>query len=311
MRRAALFAALAFLAPASARAVSAAGAAVLRLPLSADAAAMGGAYSGFAGGLSSLGVNPAGVAAATTPELETTFHQGLVQDAFGFLGYAHPLSCGVPFGGLAYYDAGSVSLSFSNGTQSTVVAERDYIGMLGWSMTLGGGLSAGVMARAFRFELAQQATATGFAGDAGVQWATPLKGLRLGAAVQNAGAGVKFEDATDPLPLTGRAGAAYTLEWHPDKSMLGSYYAAARFTTTADAVQTRGDSTYPAVGTEFAIDIGSGSIALRAGYNFDTQSATGISYGAGVREGRFSLDFAQVSTGELGNVQYGSFTIRF
>ena len=310
MKSAVLAAVLAAVIPVAARAAAQAGAAVLRLPLDADVAGMGGAFTALGRGLPSLGVNPAGVAAAQAPELETSFHSGVLSDDYGFLGYAHPLKYGVPFGGIAYYNSGTIPLTFSNGTQSTVVAEQDYIGMLGWSMQLGGGLSAGVMARAFRFTLAQQATATGFAGDAGLRWDTPLKGFQLGAAIQNAGPGIKFEDATDPLPLTARAGAAYTAEWKPD-FILNSYYSALRFTTTADGVQVRGETAYPAVGGEFAIDIGAASIAIRTGWNFDPQAATGLSYGVGVREGVFTLSYAQAAAGELGNVQYGSLSVRF
>jgi len=310
MRRAVLLAVLAAALPDAASAAAQAGAAVLRLPLDADVAGMGGAFTALSRGLPSLGVNPAGVAGAERPELETTFHSGVLSDEYGFLGYAHPLAYGVPFAGLAYYNSGTVPLVFSNGTQSTVVAEQDYIGMLGWAMRFGDGLSAGVMARAFRFTLAQQATATGFSGDAGLRWDTPLKGLQFGAAVQNAGPGVKFEDATDPLPLTERVGAAYTAEWRPD-FMLTSYYSALRFTTTADGVQVRGETAFPAVGGEFAIDIGSASIAIRTGWNFDPQAASGLSYGVGVREGPFTLSYAQAAAGELGNVQYGSLSVHF
>ncbi|NNN04875.1 MAG: hypothetical protein HKL90_03145, partial [Elusimicrobia bacterium] len=92
MRRAALLAAAVVVGAApAARAAMQAGAAVLRLPVSADVAAMGGAYTGVDGGISSLGVNPAGVAAATAPELETSFHSGILADQYGFLGYAQPL----------------------------------------------------------------------------------------------------------------------------------------------------------------------------------------------------------------------------
>jgi hypothetical protein len=310
MRRSAWLAALLAVVPSHARAASPAGAAVLRLPLSADVAALG-AYAAVGGGLSSIGVNPAGVSAASRPELETSFHSGILQDEYGFLGYAHPLKYGVPYAGIAYYNAGTIGLTFSNGTQSTVVAEEDYIGMLGWSMPLGGGVSAGATARFFRFTLAQQATATGVAGDVGLQWETPQEGLRLGASVQNAGPGLKFEDATDPLPLTARAGAAYTMTWKPEAKE-DSYYTATRMTLLADGVQVRGETAYPAAGAEFAIDFGAeGSIAVRVGYSFDPEATTSLSYGIGLREGRFSLDYAQAGAGELGNVQYGSLGLRF
>ncbi len=303
--------AFALLAPAAARAQTQPGAAILRIPVSASVAAMGGAYAAIAGGVDSLGVNPAGVAASPAPELETSFHTGVLADQYGFLGYAQPTKYGVPFIGLSYYNSGTVGLNFSSGQQSTVVAEQDDIAMLGWAQDFGGGLSAGVMAKAFRSDLAQQASATGFAGDFGALWKTPLAGLSLGACVQNAGAGVKFENATDPLPLTERAGAAYTKSWRPE-GMLGDYYTALDWTVDADAVRTLGEQAYPAAGTELAIDMGKlGRIALRAGWDFDPQAATNLSFGLGLTEGRFTLAYAQAGAGELGNIEYGSLSIRF
>jgi len=316
MRRALLPAGLLALAPSAALAAAAqTGAAVLRLPLSASVAAMGQACASLGYGVSSMGVNAAGVAAAPAPQLETTFHSGVLSDAFGFVGYAHPTRYGTPFAGVAYYNSGTVNLVFSNGTQNTVTAEEDFIEMLGWALPLGGGVTAGVLGRAYRFTLAQEASATGFAGDAGLQWATPLRGLRLGAAVQNAGPGVKFEQASDPLPLTGRAGASYTLDWRPDSdphSVVGSYYSAAHLTFSADAVKVRDETAYAAAAGAFAIDVGSSaSIVARLGFDFNPQAASGLSYGLGLREGRFTLDYTQAGAGELGNVQYVSLGMRF
>lgn len=312
MKRAARFAALLALVPSAARAgVAQTGAAVLRLPLSAQVAAMGGAYTAIGGGVSSIGVNPAGVSAAPSPEITSTFHSGVLSDAFGFLGYAHPLKFATPFAGVSYYNTGQLNLVTSGGAQSTVVAEQDYVGMVGLSMPLGLGLSVGVLGEAYRLQLAQEATAEGFAGSAGVQWATPVTGLRLGAALQNAGPSVKFESASDPLPLTARVGAAYTYDNLPDAATT-TYYTGSHLTFSADGVQVRGDAPYGAVGTEFRIDIGaSGSVAVRVGWTFDYQAAAGISYGIGLREHGFTVDYTQAEAGELGNVQYVTLGYRF
>lgn len=304
-------AALAVLALSSipARAASPAGAAVLRLPLSAQAAALA-AFAAQDGGLSSIGLNPAGVAGAGRPELATSFRSGALQDAFGFVGYAHPLGRVVPFGGVAYYNAGAVGVNFSDGTRSTVIAEEDYIGLFGAAAKLGAGFAAGAAARAARFALAQQASATSFSADAGAQWATPLEGLRLGAAVENLGRGVKFEDAADPLPTTWRAGAAYAKTWGIQAPAGDSM--ATRVTLLVDGVQTRGEPAYPAAGAELLLDAGgAGSVALRVGHAFDAQQARGVRYGIGLREGPMSLDYTQAGAGELGNVQYGTLSFRF
>ena len=313
MRRAASFAVLLALVPARALAASASnGAAVLRLPLSARAAALGGALTAVDGGLDSLGVNPAGAAAPKRPELMTSYFTGIADDSFGFLGYAHPLKAGTALLGFSYYDAGTVGIVNLDGSQQTVVAERDYIGMAGWAMPLGGGVSVGVLGKAYKFTLAQSASASGFAGDAGARWATPLRGLSLGAAVQNAGPNVKYEAAGDPLPLTTRAGAAWTYENRISGDLRSASYSGVTATLSADAVKVRNETTTAQAGGECSVLIGQETaVAVRLGNQFNSASDGGLSFGVGLREGRFTGDYALTSRGANGNVQTFSFGVRF
>lgn len=299
------------LSPAAAFAASASnGAPTLRRPLSARAAGLGEAFSAVGGGADSLGVNPAGAAAAPAPQLLTTFTSGVSDDAFGFLGYVHPVKAGVIAAGVAYYDAGSFNAVDVNGAQTTVVAQRDYVGIAGWAMPLGGGLSAGVLGKAYRFTLAQSASATGFAGDAGARWETPLKGVSLGAALQNMGPGVKFEAASDPLPLTLRGGAAWSLVTKADSGGL-TYYSSSRLTLTADAIKVRDEIASGAGGGEFTLDMGeTTSLTIRGAYVFAAGNA-GPTFGVGMREGRYFGDYAMVSKRDLGTVQNFSLGVRF
>ena len=309
MKRTLLAAALA-LAPAAALGASASnGAPVLRRPLSARAAGLGEAFAAVDGGADSLGSNPAGAASVKRPELLTTFTSGISDDAFGFLGYAHPTKAGVALAGLAYYDAGTFNAVDVNGAQTTVVAERDYVGTFGWAAPLGGGLAVGALAKVYRFTLAQSASATGFAGDAGARWASPLRGLSLGASLQNLGAGVKFESASDPLPLTARGGAAWTIESPVEGEV--TYYRGTRVLLTADAVKVRDEAATGATGAEFSLDMGGGTeISLRGSYVFSSGNG-GPSFGFGLREGRFVGDYALLSKRDLGSVQNISLGVRF
>jgi hypothetical protein len=312
MRSAAVCAVLLALASTPAMAASASnGAAVLRLPLSARAAALGGALAAVGGGLDSLGVNPAGASAAKRPEMLTTFFTGAADDSFGFLGYEHPLKAGTPLLGFAYYEAGSVDVADLNGSRRTVAAERDYVGMAGWAMPLGGGVSVGALGKAYKFTLGQSASASGFAGDAGARWETPLNGFSLGAAVQNLGPDVKYEAAGDPLPLTARAGAAWSLEMHPQLEDRASF-SGMTLTLTADAVRVRDEATTGAAGGEFSLSFGpQASVGVRLGNQFNSASDGGLSFGVGVREGPFNGDYALTSRGALGNVQTFSLGVRF
>ena len=309
MRAAALaLSALVALSPAA----SAAGAATLRRPFTPRASGLADAYSPVAGGLSSLGSNPAGLSAAARPRLETTFTSGVSDDTFGFLGWAQPLPRGVAAVGLTYYDAGTVDLRFPGGATQTRTAARDFVGHLAYGLALPGGLSAGAAAKYYRFELAQEARAAGAAFDAGAQWKTPLRGLALGAAVQNAGPGVKFETESDPLPTAVRGGASWsfaTAGAKPDSAE--SYVEGTRFLVTGEALKVRDEAVVAAAGAEIAMDFGpQTSVAVRLGARFNAPSDR-ITFGFGVTEGRFTLDYALADKRDLGQTHVVGLGVRF
>ncbi len=288
----------------------AAGSPTLRRSLSARSAAMADAYSAVAGGISSLATNPAGLAAARRPQLDTTFTSGVLNDSFGFLGWAQPLPLGTAAAGLSYYDAGKVDLHFTGGRHETRTAQLDFVGHLAWSLELPGGLSVGATGKHYRFELAQEARAAGFAGDAGAQWRTPVPGLSLGAAAQNLGPGVRFEQESDPLPLTTRGGASWSWKSAEAKE-LESYLTVTRFLASAEAIKTIDEAVIGALGSELAMDFGAEtSIALRAGWRLNSDYAR-LTLGVGMREGRFTLDYAMAEKRALGQTHHVGFGVRF
>ncbi|MFI5345197.1 MAG: PorV/PorQ family protein [Elusimicrobiota bacterium] len=311
MKRLAWLAVFAFVSVSRAHAgATSTGAPTLRRSLSSRSAAMGGAFSGVAGGLDSLDVNPAGAAALDRPQLLTTVTSGVADDTFGFFGYGHPFKAGTAVAGVSYYDAGTIGVVTPSGQGATVNAQRDYVGTGGWAMSLGDGFSAGALGKVYQFSLAD-VRANGFAGDVGARWATPVKGVGLGAAAQNIGPGVKFESRTDPLPLTLRAGAAWSLDWGAPGDELMTYYSAMRLLLTGEGIKVRDERAVAATGAEFALDFGAAtSVAIRTSYVFGG-NADGVSFGVGVREGRFTGDYALVTKRDLGNVQNISLGVRF
>lgn len=268
------------------------GAQTLRRPLGSRAIALGEAYAAADGGVDSLGYNPAGTAASGRPVLESSYTHGIVDDKFSFTGYLHPVPIGVVSAGLLYYDAGSIHLNLSNGTNETRKAQQDLAALAGLAVRLPAGLSAGVSAKAFRFELAEEARATGFAADAGLLWHTPLPGLNLGASFQNLGPDVKFEQEGDPLPLTTRFGAAYRIGREDAAVETGSASRFTQFLATADAVKVRDERLSGGAGLEMSMPLGpAGRAALRGGYLFN-RDLDAFAFGVGLREGRFSFDYA-------------------
>ncbi|HAM35718.1 MAG TPA: hypothetical protein DEB40_14170 [Elusimicrobia bacterium] len=302
------------LAPAALRAENGrTAAATLTRALAARPESMAEAFAAVDGGVDSLGYNPAGLSGAERAEFQSSYARGIARDNFGTLGYAHPLSWGTLAGGFAYYDGGDVLINFSNGTQQTRTAQRDMAGLLSLSVPLSWGLCAGATGKLFRLELAEEARTTGYAADLGAIWRTPLRGLNLGAAVQNLGPDVKFEETADPLPTTLRFGAAYNLKLDNVGWLKEGGFGLSRILFTADVVRIREEKDYlPAAGLELGIPIGEqGYGALRAGYLF-SREINSLTVGMGLRQGRWLLDYGLGAIGQnLSNTHHFTFGAKF
>jgi hypothetical protein len=147
--------------------------------------------------------------------------------------------------------------------------------------------------------------------DAGAHWATPARGLAFGAAIQNAGPNVKFEQEGDPLPLTFRGGAAYTLDLRSAGGLKDAAVTFDRFLFTAEAIQVRNEKLAAATGIEMHMPFGSESFgALRFGYLFN-RSVDAFSMGIGFKEGRFLLDYALGVKKEVTNTHHFSIGVLF
>lgn len=286
------------------------GASILARPLGARPVAMADAFCAVDGGLDSLTYNAAGLATIRRPELRTDYAHGLFQDNFSFLGFAAPVKAVTLSAGAAYYDAGTISLNLSNGFTGAVKAEQDWVGLFGAAFALPRGFSVGGMAKYYHLTLAQQATASGGAFDAGAIWHSPLHGLNFAAAAQNLGPSVKFEQEGDPLPLTLRAGVAYLLELHRFTSLHESPVVFDRFLFTAESIMLRNDKPAVATGLEMRLPFGGDNYgALRFGYLFN-RDIDSLSLGIGFKEGRFLLDYALGVKKAVGNDHHFSLGVR-
>ena len=293
MRRTVLALALLFASPTLLFAeVGRTGAEILTFPLASRPLGMGNSFVAVDGGLDSLGYNPAGMARLARPELESTYLSGIAGDNFGFLGYSHPLPHVVVTGGFIYYNAGTINLNLSDGTQQTVTAEEDMVGIAALSLPLPGGLCVGAAGKFYRLQLAQQANASGYAADLGALWHSPLAGLNFGASLQNMGPDVQFEQEGDPLPMTVRFGAAYDLDLSGRECFKEGCFGFSHFLFTADAVKLRDEgSLQPSAGLEMGMKLEEETYgALRFGYLF-SQSPNYFTLGIGVRQGRWFADY--------------------
>ena len=261
---------------------------ILTVPLNARADGLAGAFTGVPGALDSLGYNPAGLAALSSSEVESTFSPGVLDDYDGDFNYGRRVGPAVLSIGVLYYNGGSVQINPSSGASYTVTAEQDTVGLAGLALPLKWGWSAGVLAKPFDLELAQQAHAAGYAVDGGVLWRSFIPGLSAGASVENMGPPVRFDSLADPLPRTERAGASYAFQTLRSGEMLG---APVHFLITADALKPQDQNLGEAAGLEISQTYKNRfSIALRGGYLFN-QNPNAVSFGASLRDGRLFFDY--------------------
>jgi len=181
---------------------------------------------------------------------------------------------------------------------------------LAYSRAVAGGLRFGAKREVYKqqhLECDRAELRGGFRGDDG----DGAVGLRLGAAVQNVGPGLKFLDETDALPLTVAGGAGYRV----GRSGL-------LLALDVKTLPLEGRTTV-SLGTEYAMF---SALSIRAGYlsalaagdaaagGVATQRAwdlSGFGAGLGLRVGSYTLDYSFTPSGELGSVQRISLGAKF
>lgn len=278
---------------------------------SAVPAALGGAYSAVSGNLDGVAYNPAGAATARWPELQATYLHGFANDSLGSFRYGQTFTMGTVFLGGDYYDAGTIDLNLSDGTQGSRRAEQDSVGELGLALGRAFPLSIGGTIKAYHLRLAEEASASGAAFDAGALWRTPLTGLNIGVAGTNMGSDVKFEEQGDPLPVTARAGLAYSLNLARFSKLRDYPYV---FTAIVDGVKEKDENSSVRAGLDVTraltgVTDKAGSASLRFGYQSRPQTVTA---GIGFRLAGFGLDYAfNLINGVDANVHRATISWRF
>lgn len=286
----------------------------LRQAIGARAAAMAQAYSAEAGDVESMGHNPAALASIRRPALATMYMSGFGGASLSFLGAAHPTRGGTFGAGAIYHDAGSVELDLTGGTKEYRKAEQDWAFLFGYSVEALPGLSVGAQGKWIRMNLAQEVRAASFAGDLGLLWKLSRVPLNFGAAVQNLGQDVRFEQEGDPLPRTYRAGLSYALGlgdllgWDRDpqdtfravesERLVGHNFV---LQLAAEGVQVLRQKAEARLGLElkgFPLAPGDTEASFRAGYilNRDVDS---LAFGIGFGLRGFGVDYALVPAREL------------
>ena len=264
----------------------------------ARALGLGGAYSALGQDADSLYWNPAGLARLEKRDVSVSHAELFAQSRHDLLSYAHPTAMGTFAGAFTYLSQagldGRDALGRPTGSYqaSDAAVTAGYARKTDWA-------DLGASVKYLRSHIGST-EAQGAAVDLGAR--RSFGAVTLGAAVRNLGAGLKYEDQRNDLPLRLAAGAAY--------KFAGGHAAVFELTNGP-----RGAGTDAAFGGEYqAIR----NVVLRGGYTTRSvvggsgfEAARGLSLGVGVSRERWRLDYAALPMGELGASHRFSLGARF
>jgi hypothetical protein len=273
---------------------------------------MGCAFTGLADDLNALEWNPAGLAGLRAAEISALHTQYLVDTTYEMLGYAQP------FGALGTLAIGAATLDYGElprfpersdslpGAPSGSTTARDLYLTAGWGTSLrpalglrqvmvGGSLTF-VNQQLSRGSLAGIGTSLGALAD------LPVEGLRVGLALDNAGVAAGAGSGR-PLPVRWVLGTS--LRQHLGSELAG--IAAADMGLGRDAP----------FGTEAGLELTAFDlVSLRGGWR--TGKTAGPTFGVGLRTPAsiapgvvFRVDYASVSSGDMGSSQRFELSARF
>lgn len=293
------------------------GADFLKIPVGAEAAGLGQAYSALSNGVNSLTWNPAGIAQRPSYLPASSFGLGLshqehfIDTTLDHIGLLLP-DRNHWTGGLSV-----VRLSYSDQESRTIDRQRtgsfsSYDLSVGAALARNfGAFQLGTQIKFLSMELAGY-SAKGAAADIGFLTQLPASRLLLGGSIRNIGPKMKFISEEFNLPLTYALGAAFRVT--------------GPLSISCD-LQNRPYQNHVAMsfGTEY---IASKTVSLRAGYlatlaeaidnNQESETnrgsfggVAGLAAGLGLHFQRFTIDYSITPFGELGNTHSFSLATAF
>lgn len=276
---------------------STSGATILKQFVGGRSSSMGEAFAAVSGDLYCLHYNPAGLYDLKREFTCMYFQESDVSFNYGQIGYGQKLNNDeVLAGSLLMYDAGKIEWDDGSGQVSKLSIQRDYLYTAGYSRKITDDFALGLNAKLYSSTLLERYNATAYGLDIGGLYSTPVKGLTLGAVLQNIGTPIKYLETSDPMPTTFRAGAAYEMKLQQKT----------RLTVAMDVVKPNDSDTKENVGIECLYN---NFFALRAGYKlgYDLEN---YSYGIGFKWQATQIDYGMISRKDLNFIHVVSLTLK-
>ena len=272
------------------------GASFLNIPVGAEPAALGGAYSALATDAYAPALNPGGLGRVDGFQLAAQHLAYLQSINYEYASFVCPFQGKRAFGAsVQYLGTGDLQATDNFGNTDGSFTSRYGAYAFSYGQTVTSKLSLGVTGKIVEAKI-DNVSAHALAADIGSHYQATDK-LTLAGVLTNAGGKMKFIEQADPLPLAFHAG--------------GAYRASPVLTFSIEGVYRQNGLASLQAGIEWRPV---SQFAFRAGYRTDTikdnSSLAGISLGAGFNIFGQTLSYAWVPMGDLGNTQYVSILIR-
>jgi len=266
---------------------------VLKLGAGARQAALGDTGTTDAGDSLAVFWNPAGLGLADRCSVAAGHSRLVDSSGYSSLSAACPTRYGVFAAGWQYLSYGTLDSLDNTGAVDGEFSPSERVVSAAWGLASADKtLLAGAAVK--QVSVTIDASASALAADLGV--IKRFSVFSLGAALKNAGQQVEFNRVSENLPRTLKAGARADLE---------------RVSLMLDTNSAK-DGAWLSGGAEFWLSRGGedAPVALRAGYT--TRAKAGglnFSLGCGITENAWGLDYAFVSSGDLGATHH--FTLSY
>lgn len=282
------------LAPAVAQAAGTVGGVFLIVGTSARCEGMGGACAATINDAASVNINPAAMTEYKGRQALFMHNESMLDISQEYVSYTTSVGKTAMGASLQYMNLGTQQGYTTTNQPTGAFTPNNYAFTLAYAMKTSSELSWGAGFKYIR-EKIQTSQGTAFALDGGVLYKPKGAPWRAAAVLQNLGTKIKLGSSSDPLPLTLRLGGAYSLPKRP-------------LTFTADEYIIKNQKAEYHVGAEYLIN---NFIALRAGYNSADDLDNGFTFGLGVSQEKYSIDYAFVPMGVFGDSHRFSFSSKF
>lgn len=270
------------------------GAIFLDVGVSARAEGMGGAYTALAGEATAVTINPAGMVQVPGQQVSVMHNETMLDISQEYFAYTTRWGDRAYGGSLVYIDYGGQAGYTAGNVPTGYFTPISYALTFAYAAQGDKSFSYGVAVKYIKSKIEEYSGNT-FAIDAGLLYKTGDSGWRFGAAMSNVGAGLKLYKESDPLPITLKIGAAYVWKDMP-------------LTAAADIYLIKRENPEYHLGFQYKLQK---IVALRAGYNSADDLDNGFTFGIGLEQKNYAIDYAFIPAGELGDTHRFSLQLDF